>query len=179
MRAVIVYESLFGNTHRIAQAISEGIREADARAETLCLPAAQATPDLVQDPDLLVVGGPTHIRGMTSRFSRKMGRKTEGKADAKPEPDAGGPGLRGWFDSVPRPRSGRSAAAFDTRLDSRMAGGAAAGIARRLRAHGYLLTAEPEGFIVEDAAGPLRAGELDRAKAWGATLCRRAAVLVS
>jgi hypothetical protein len=56
-----------------------------------------------------------------------------------------------------------------------MAGGAAHGIARRLRRHGYELVAEPEGFIIEDTEGPLRAGESDRAKAWGADLLRKTA----
>jgi hypothetical protein len=37
------------------------------------------------------------------------------------------------------------------------------------------LVAEPEGFIIEDTEGPLRAGESDRAKAWGADLLRKTA----
>jgi hypothetical protein len=53
-----------------------------------------------------------------------------------------------------------------------MAGGAAGGIARRLRKHGYQLVSDPEGFVVDDAYGPLRPGEIDRAKAWGAQLVR-------
>jgi hypothetical protein len=51
-----------------------------------------------------------------------------------------------------------------------MAGGAARGIARRLRRHGYHLVMDPEGFVVDDAYGPLRAGEIERAKEWGAQL---------
>ncbi len=50
------------------------------------------------------------------------------------------------------------------------AGGAANGIARRLSGHHYEMVAEPEGFIVEDNDGPLRTGELARARAWGAGL---------
>ena len=57
-------------------------------------------------------------------------------------------------------------------LRSPMAGGAAHGIARRLRKHGYHLVSDPEGFVVEDADGPLRAGELERAKQWGVQLVR-------
>jgi hypothetical protein len=67
-------------------------------------------------------------------------------------------------------KDGGNAAAFDTRLPSRMAGGAARGIARRLRRHGYHLVSDPEGFVVDDAYGPLRAGEIERAKEWGAQL---------
>ncbi len=64
------------------------------------------------------------------------------------------------------------AAAFYTRGDFRFAGGAAPAIARRLRGHGCRHVAEPEGFVTGDAEGPLREGELDRAKAWGAALRR-------
>src|SRR5207344_1372630 len=93
MKITIVYESMFGNTHEAAKAISEGVREAQPDAAVECLAVADAS------PDLLVVGGPTHIRGMTSGFSRKMGISGEEKAEAKGEPpheleeDAEGPGV--------------------------------------------------------------------------------------
>jgi Flavodoxin len=176
MRAVIVYESLFGNTHEVAEAIGDGIRQAHPDAEVACLPVAQAKPDDVEAADLLIVGGPTHMRGMTSGLSRKMGLQAEGKKAASegtsfaPEPGAEGPGVRDWFDALPRAAGSSRAAAFDTRADARMAGGAAHGIARRLRRHRYELVAEPEGFIIEDTEGPLRDGERDRARAWGAGL---------
>ncbi|WP_406306472.1 flavodoxin domain-containing protein [Streptomyces sp. NBC_00885] len=183
MRVVIVYESLFGNTRQVAEAIGEGVRESRPDAEINCLRVAEAVPERVGPADLLVVGGPTHMRGMTSGLSRKMGLKAEKnekkegekKADAQetrhePEEGAEGPGLRDWFHALPKTGKGPHAAAFDTRADFRMAGGAAPAIARRLKGHGYQLAAEPEGFIIEDAEGPLREGELDRARAWGAAL---------
>ena len=82
--------------------------------------------------------------------------------------------MREWFDDLPKFEEGGRAAAFDTRLGSPMAGSAARGIARRLRKHGYDLVGDPEGLVVEDAYGPLRAGELERAKQWGAQLVRAA-----
>src|SRR5512132_4435975 len=175
MKITIVYESMFGNTHEVAQAISEGAREASPDGDVECVAVGDASPELIKSTDLLVVGGPTHIRGMTSGFSRKMGISGEQKAEAKGEsphelePDADGPGLREWFNGLPKVDEGR-AAAFDTRLVSSMAGGAARGIARRLRKHGYQLVTDPEGFIVDDAYGPMRAGEVERAKQWGAQL---------
>src|SRR5512133_53489 len=175
MKITIVCESMFGNTHEVAQAISDGAREAQPNTDVECVAVAEAGPELIKSTDLLVVGGPTHIRGMTSGFSRKMGISGEQKAEAKGEaphdlePDAEGPGLREWFNGLPKVDGGR-AAAFDTRLGSSMAGGAARGIARRLRKHGYDLLRDPEGFVVEDAHGPLRAGEVERAKRWGAEL---------
>jgi HSP20 family protein len=78
--------------------------------------------------------------------------------------------VREWFDQLPKAKEGAHAAAFDTRLGSLLAGGAAHGIARRLRKHGYHLVSDPEGFVVEEAHGPLRAGEIERAKEWGAQL---------
>src|SRR4029434_261650 len=159
-----------GNTRQVAQAISDGVREAHPDAEVECIPVGDASPELIKSTDLLVVGGPTHIRGMTTGFSRKMGISGEQKAEAKGEPthelepDAEGPGLREWFDDLQKFGGAKKAAAFDTRLDSRMAGGASHGIARRLFRHGYYLVSDPEGFVVKDAYGPLRAGEIERAK---------------
>ncbi|NUK06844.1 flavodoxin family protein [Streptomyces lunaelactis] len=178
MRVVIVFESLFGNTRQVAEAIADGVRESRPDAEIDCLRVEDANPERVGVADLLVVGGPTHMRGMTSGFSRKMGLQAEQKESegdqekSRPEPEEGaeGPGVRDWFHGLSKTRNGARAAAFDTRADFRLAGGAAHAIARRLRGHGYQLAAEPEGFIIEDTEGPLREGELDRAKAWGAAL---------
>jgi hypothetical protein len=181
MNVTIVYESMFGNTHQVAQAISDGVREAQPGAESQCLPVGEASAEQLESADLLIVGGPTHIRGMTSGFSRKIGISGEEKAEAEGrpthelEPDAEGPGLREWFDGLAKLGQGKKAAAFDTRLGSPMAGGAAKGIARRLHRHGYDLVSEPEGFVVDDAAGPLRGGEIERARQWGAQLAKQVA----
>jgi hypothetical protein len=178
MKITIVCESMFGNTHEVAQAISDGIRQARLDADVACVPVSDASPELIACSDLLVVGGPTHMRGMTSNFSRKIGISGEQKAEAEGgtkhelEPEAEGPGLRDWFDVLPKVNEGRPAAAFDTRLPSALAGGAAKGIARRLRSHGYHLVSNPEGFILDDAYGPVRPAEMERAKQWGAQLVR-------
>ncbi|MFE1318678.1 flavodoxin family protein [Kitasatospora phosalacinea] len=162
MRAVIVYESSYGNTGQVAAAIADGVRRADPDAEVRCLPAGEAGPDAVEDADLLVVGGPTHMRGMTTGLSRTLATKA-----GAPEH---GPGLRSWFHSLPDGGGGTRAAAFDTRADSKHAGAAADGIAARLTRHHYDLTTDPVGFLIEGTEGPLREGELLRAKEWGATL---------
>ncbi|MFI6445663.1 flavodoxin family protein [Kitasatospora sp. NPDC050543] len=174
MQALIVYESMYGNTREVAEAIAEGVHEAEPEASVSCVPAAAAGPDVTRAADLLVVGGPTHMHGMSSGLSRKMaqsaGAKHEGGTSREPAAGAEGPGLRSWFHDLPKTEPGTHAAAFDTRADSRMSGGAAGGIAHRLSQHHYDVVVEPEGFIVEDTEGPLRAGELDRARAWGASL---------
>jgi hypothetical protein len=124
------------------------------------------------------VGGPTHIRGMSSSLTRRRGLAGEEQAArAKgqpftPEPGAGGPGVRDWFAALPGARHGAHAAAFDTRAGSKLAGGAARKIHRQLRRRGYDLAAKPQGFIIEDMEGPLRGGEREKARQWGAALIR-------
>jgi hypothetical protein len=173
----IVYESLFGNTRQIAEAIRDELRASHPEAEVDCLRVDQADPERLDSVDLLVVGGPTHLYGMSSRLSRKLGVKAErakiaqGEEAPEPQPSAEGPGVRTWLHGLPTAPAHPHAAAFDTRAGNPTAGGAAHGIARGLRHHGYELVAAPEGFIVDGAAdGPLRHGELDRARTWAATL---------
>jgi hypothetical protein len=83
MKIAIVYESMFGNTHEVAEAIGDGVRKAQPDADVACVSVAEAAPALIKSTDLLVVGGPTHIRGMTTGFSRKMGVSGEEKLEAK------------------------------------------------------------------------------------------------
>jgi hypothetical protein len=177
MRVAIVYESLFGNTHEIAEALAAGVADARPDATIELMRVGKADLAHVAQVSLLIVGGPTHMRSMTRGMSRTLGisaeaKKTPGEGHEVhgPEPDASGPGVREWLHRLPRTDGGRRAAAFDTRLGAWMAGGAAHGIAHRLRSAGYELIAEPEGFVVEDAEGPLRACERERARAWAAGL---------
>ncbi|MFI8454712.1 flavodoxin family protein [Kitasatospora sp. NPDC085464] len=176
MHTVIVYESMYGNTREIAEAIAEGVRRADPGAAVDCLAVAEADAEQTRSADLLVVGGPTHMHGMSSGLSRRMAAAAEGRqegretAAAEARETAAGPGLRSWFHDLPTTEPGTHAAAFDTRVDMARSGGAAEGIAHRLAHRHFDVVAEPEGFIVEDNDGPLRAGELDRARAWGAGL---------
>ncbi|WP_037603630.1 flavodoxin family protein [Streptacidiphilus rugosus] len=173
----IVYESLFGNTRQIAETIRDELRASHPEAEVDCLRVDQADPEHLESVDLLVVGGPTHLYGMSSRVSRKMGVKAErakiaqGETVREPEPGAQGPGVRTWLRALHTAQGRPRAAAFDTRTGMLTAGGAAHGIARGLRGHGYELIAPPMGFIVDGAAdGPLQTGEIDRARSWAATL---------
>ncbi|MFJ1706662.1 flavodoxin family protein [Kitasatospora sp. NPDC088346] len=176
MQAVIVYESVYGNTRAVAEAVADGLRGARPDAVVSCVPVAGAGPDVIAGADLLVVGGPTHVYGMSSGPSRRLARFAAAGAPVGDEPrvhgpgaDAG-PGLRTWFRSLPQAPPGTRAAAFDTRADMLVSGGAAQGIARRLTRHRYDLVTGPEGFVVESTGGPLRAGERERAAVWGASL---------
>jgi Flavodoxin domain len=167
MRALIVFESMYGNTRAIAEAIAEGMG-ADAGVTVLAVHEAGPVP---ADVELLVVGGPTHMHGLSTSMSRGMAATAAKEDAAELDPSATQePGLRHWLRDLER-RGGSRAAAFDTRADAKAAltGSAARGIARRLRQNGYDVVGR-ESFLVEDAEGPLEAGELERARAWGANL---------
>ena len=184
MDVAVVYESMFGMTHDVADAVAEGVASALPGAHVVCLRVGDATPERLGTPDLLIVGGPTHMRGMSSGMSRKIAVSMEEKASRGEgerqghglEPDIEGPGLRNWFHALPKADKGHFAAAFDTRGDGgSIVGSAARGIQHRLRRHGYQVVGEPEGFIIEGDAGQLREGERDRARAWAAETARRVA----
>ena len=174
MRGVVVYESMFGNTREIAEAIARGLAPT---VEAVAVPVAQATAERLAGADLLVVGGPTHAHSMTSEQSRKGAPQYVEKSDGDLhlEPGHDGPGLRDWFHGLPA--SAVRSAAFDTRVDvSPVLGGRASkGIASRLRKHGCTVVLPPESFLV-DKQNHLLPGEHERALAWGATLA--AAVVV-
>jgi hypothetical protein len=166
MRALVVYESMYGNTHDIANHIAEGLLAAYA-VEVLSV--EEATPARVAGADLLVVGGPTHAHAMSSKMSRQAAADAAAKdPDLELDGHATGPGLRDWFDTI---EGGGAAAAFDTRIDSSplVTGRASRGIGRRLRRRGYKLAAEPESFLV-DKHNHLLDGEADRAVEWGKAL---------
>ena len=172
MRALVVYESVYGNTRTVAEAIAEGLDSLGLVETKSVYDTADSDPDEV---DLLVVGGPTHMHGLTSSLSRRLAIQAGEEDGVEIEPGARNQrGLRQWL--AERSGEGRKAAAFDTRLDRSPAltGVAARGIARRLHGGGYELVAKPESFLVEDAEGPLAPGELERARAWGAKLAATA-----
>lgn len=174
MKTMIVYESLFGNTREIAEAVARGVTDADPAARVDCVRTGEADARRAAGADLLILGGPTHAHGMTFATTRKQGLKNEQEKATTVVPGAAGPGCREFLNTLPPAAPGARAAAFDTRADFRFAGGAAEGIARRLRKHGFGMLAAPEGFLVEDVAGPLRAGEPERARTWGAGVARLA-----
>ena len=168
MKVVVAYESMYGNTRQIAEAIADGLGKADV------VSVNDGDSSAADDADALVVGGPTHMHGLATSMSRKGAAQAAEEDDVAVEPGAAeGPGLRKWLAS--RKGDGRKAAAFDTRIDKSpmLTGAASRGIAKRLKRGGYDVVADPESFFVEDSEGPLADGELDRAKAWGAELAKQ------
>jgi flavodoxin I len=142
MKALIVYDSVYGNTEKIARAIAEAIAPP---GEVKVVRAGEANPSELASVDLLVVGSPTHA-----------GRPI--------------PGVQGFLNKVPElSLKGVNVAAFDTRISKKIVGvfGYAAGrIAGNLKKKGGTLIASPEGFFVTGGEGPLKEGELERAAAW-------------
>jgi flavodoxin len=151
MKALIIYDSVFGNTEQVAQAMGEALR---AQGNADVLRVGDAKPEQLAGLDLLIVGSPTRAFTATPAIKQFLGSIPSG-------------GL-----------AGLKVAAFDTRVSvddtgSRILrflvgifGYAAKPIANRLEKKGGNLAAPPEGFIVGGTEGPLKEGELARAANW-------------
>ncbi len=163
MSTLVVYESMFGNTRDVAQAIALGLGDASA----VEVREVGSVGELPTDLDLLVVGGPTHAFSMSRESTR---------ADAATKPHEGDIisttiGLREWIQALPAPTHPVSVATFDTRVrHPRLPGSAAKAASKALKARGYLVVSAPETFDVDGMTGPLYPGETARATAWGASL---------
>jgi len=164
MHALVVYESMFGNTESIARSVAEGLSgEFDVTlAEVRTMPRPSGA-------DLLVVGGPTHAFGMTRPATRQDAVRQGAGGDA-------GTGIREWLDGAPQ-LSGVAAATFDTKVNKPLVGSAAHKAYRRLRRLGCRMIVPAESFHVSGTPGPLDEGEQERARRWGATLAKAAVVM--
>jgi len=163
MRAVVLYESMYGNTRGVAGAIASGLVGFDV---TL-MPIGSVDAVAIETADLVVVGAPTHAFGLSRPQSRASAAQAVQKATGALilEPGALGPGVREWLDTQPRAK--KFAAVFDTRIKGMgLPGHAAPRIAKRLRSLGWLLVDDPRSFFVTKQ-NELCPGELDGALAWG------------
>jgi flavodoxin I len=151
MKVRVVYDSVFGNTEQVAQAVGTAL---SSQGDVETVRVGDMQPEELTGLDLLIVGSPTRAfrpTGATTKLLRAI-------------PERGLAGVR--------------VAAFDTRIspadvDSRflnimakLFGYAAEPIAKRLQSKSGELAVAPEGFLVEDTEGPLKEGELERAAAW-------------
>ncbi len=161
MKALVVYESMWGNTEQVARAVARGLAESGA---VEVLDVSGEVPHELLGTDLLVVGGPTHAFSM-SRPSTRQDAVRKG-APASHE----GPGIREWLDDLPA--GDVPVATFDTRVGKarHLPGSAAKGAAKHVRRHHVGRVVDTESFWVEDMEGPLVDGELDRAVEWGRSL---------
>jgi flavodoxin len=152
MPALVIYDSAYGNTAQIAEAIRSGLPDG-----AIIRLISSLDPRHLPEADLLVIGSPT-----------QGGRPT--------------PAMLAWLDKLPAASfRGKQFAAFDTRIDADrqgiglrfvmgLIGYAAPRIAASLTAKGAKEIAQPTGFIVTGKEGPLAGGEVARAKAWAAAI---------
>ena len=154
MKFLVIYDSLYGNTKTIAEAIASVFGQ---YGETR-LVAANAVTDLdLADISLLALGGPTQGHGVS-------------------------PAIKDFVDTIPPEKlTGVSLVAFDTRMNFArwLSGSAADTIAKTLRRYGIQLLLPPESFLVEGREGPLGAGEAERAANWANTIMGRVASTVA
>ncbi|HEY1296805.1 MAG TPA: flavodoxin domain-containing protein [Chloroflexota bacterium] len=142
MHTVIIFDSEYGNTREISEAIAAELRAAGpvdiAKVRT------HAAASVPADMDLLVVGAPTHMHHVSAP-------------------------MRGYLENLPaKSLAGLEAAAFDTRAQGwrLLTGAASGGIAKQLQKHGAHLVVRPASFRVAAKVGPLVEGEVERAHAW-------------
>ncbi|HEX2755275.1 MAG TPA: flavodoxin domain-containing protein [Candidatus Limnocylindrales bacterium] len=167
MRALVVYESMFGNTKAVALAIADGIRPTK---EVDSFEVSEVHATLPFDVDLLVVGGPTHAHGLTSSKTRADASERAGIRLV-----SRGSGIREWLDALLPGGTEVAATAFDTRIKGPelLWGSAAKGAAKRLKTLGFRVLT-PTSFVIGGPAGDpfdrVSDDEIRRARNWGHTL---------
>jgi len=149
MNTLVVYDSQYGNTERIAQSIADTLREF---GQAQAVHVAQAHPMEFQGVDLLIVGCPTQRWRPTLAMQSFL------------------------VNASPQRLGGLAIACFDTRYRAAvwMTGSAARHMDRQLRTMGVEPLVSPESFFVRDSQGPLVSGELDRAATWARKLVKKA-----
>jgi len=151
MESLVVYDSKFGNTKKVAEAIAAGLA---GHGPVRLLGLDKLPPQTLGPVDLLFIGGPTQAHAMTAR-------------------------MRQFVDALPaRPASGMAVATFDTRLrmPAVISGSAAKTIARKLRSVGVRIFAAPESFFVQGSLPQLEEGETERATDWAKGVADRLAL---
>ncbi|MEV0804060.1 flavodoxin family protein [Kribbella sp. NPDC050281] len=162
-RALIVYESMFGNTEKVAAAIRDGL---STLIDTDLVRVDRMPGRIPTDARLLVVGGPTHAFSM----SRPSTRTDAGKqGDVTMPVDTG---IREWLGSLPVRTTKTISATFDTRITKvrRLPGSAAKSAAKLLHRRDFRAMVPPASFFVDDTTGPIDERELERARRWGEEL---------
>jgi flavodoxin len=142
MKAHVVYDSAYGNTKAVADAVVQGLQPLDAAA----VPVADFNPATMSGGDLLVLGSPINGWRPTPKIAELLTKLGNGKLQ------------------------GINAAAFDTRVRFFIHGDAARKMTRRLKEGGATIISDPAPFYVRGTEGPLRSGELEKAASWAETL---------
>ena len=131
-RAIVIYDTKFGNTEKIAKALVRGMEKGGVKAD--CVKADEADVNRLGEYDFLAFGAPTHAFGIS-----------------KP--------MKAFFEKLKSvDLKGKKAFAFDTKFKSRLAGSAAKGIEKRLNRFGLIIVKPYTSAIVKGSEGPLAEG---------------------
>ncbi|MDJ0333879.1 hypothetical protein QMG83_01430 [Salinibacterium sp. G-O1] len=167
MRVLVVHESLWGNTRKVAEAVARALEP----IATVDVVDTDSAPDVVEGYDLLIVGGPTHAFSMSRKSTREGARQQDADVHVPAR------GIREWLDDLTPVTVPIPSAAFDTRVNSpRLPGSAAKAARHELRSRGFDVAIKPVSFRVHGYQGPLVDGELERAAAWARGLVSGLAV---
>jgi flavodoxin len=163
MKALVVYESFWGNTEQVAKAITKGL---STHSDVELVEVSMAPNEITEPVDLIVIGGPTHAFSMTRQSTREDAFEQGASKGSKAV------GVREWLEHLHRGRHTELVATFDTKVGKvrHLPGSAARGAANAARKLGYKSAAKPMSFYVQGVSGPLLEGELDRARVWGERL---------
>lgn len=162
MRALVVYESMFGNTKSVAQAIAEGLSN---YLPTEIREVGSAPVNIDSEIELVAVGGPTHAFGMT-----RPGTRADAARQTAGHPVSAGIGIREWLEQMHADPNVTTFAAFGTKVGLPLPGSASKAADRALRDRGFHISRPPASFRVHGTPGPLHDGETERARRWGAEL---------
>ena len=164
-RALIIVESYFSNTRAIADSVAAGLSDGGVDAQVVDVDEAPSC--LPADLDLLILGAPTHNRGLPTTATRAKAQAQVGSGKASH-------GIGGWLETTVIPAS-TTAAAFDTVISKGwLSGSAAKAIAKALQRHQGRRTASVRSFVVTANKGPLADGEKTDAHSWGRELAASA-----
>jgi flavodoxin len=143
MHTLVLVDSEFGNTYRLAETIAGELRSA-GQVDVINVRAPASESQLPTDLDMVIVGGPTQVHGVSKPLTDYL--------DALP----------------PRIFANLACASFDTRVRGwpLLTGAASGGISKRLNKMGAHRVMPPESFLVAGKEGPLLDGELERARTW-------------
>jgi flavodoxin len=145
-RVVVIYDTKFGNTEKVARALAEGMKE--QRVTVDCLKIDEVDTSKLDDYDLLAIGGPTHTFGLSKPMKDFLKKLENVKV------------------------SGKKAFAFDTKFKPRLAGSAGKGIEKKLKKLGMSIVKSHFSAIVKGGKGPLEDGAEETFKQIGADITK-------
>jgi flavodoxin len=131
-RAIVIYDTKFGNTEKIARTLASGIEKQGAKVD--CIKADEVDINKLVEYDFLAIGGPTHAFGVSKPMKAFLEKLRS--VDLK----------------------GKKAFAFDTKYKSWLAGSAGKGIEKTLKGLGMSIAKPHSSAAIKAARGPLEEG---------------------